>query len=91
MGPPRVVVLPPAFNRKSGIVERRKPILVRAFVAEPAVETLDVRVLDRLPGANELQRDAPRVRPLIEDLARKLRPVITHERRRQRPLRSQLL
>jgi len=64
-------------------------VLVQAFVAEPAVEALDVRVLDRLAGTDEAQTYSSLIRPGIERLAFELRPMVhrnliggPHSRRR---------
>ena len=43
--------------------QARKPVFVQAFVAQPAVEALDIRVLDRLAGLDVNYVDAPVDRP----------------------------
>lgn len=79
MRPRRVVRDAPGFDRSLGIGQVDKPALVETLAPQPAVEALDEAVLDGFAGPNELQRDAARVRPLIEMLARELRPVVAHE------------
>jgi hypothetical protein len=44
-----IVIVPPRFNRLSRIRETGKPMLIQAFVTKLAIETLDIRILDRLP------------------------------------------
>ena len=60
-------------------------MLVQAFVPEAPVETLDVRVLDRLAWPDEVQLHAIPVCPFIEHLAFELRPVIHRNRQRKSP------
>jgi hypothetical protein len=50
----RVVVLSPRFDDPAGIRQGQKPRLVQALVSESAVEALDVRVLNRLAGRDEV-------------------------------------
>jgi hypothetical protein len=50
MGPFGVVNPSEFFDVKAGVEARREPALVEAFVPEPAVEAIDVRVLHRLAG-----------------------------------------
>src|SRR4051812_37248894 len=45
VGPDLVVVLPPDSDRGTSLMQRLEPVLVQAFVAELAVEALDVAVL----------------------------------------------
>ena len=55
VGPLLIVVLPPRLHDLAGIAEAEEPVLVEAFVAQPAVEALAVGVLDRLAGVDEVQ------------------------------------
>jgi hypothetical protein len=43
-----VVVLVPGGDDQAGLGEGLEPIEVQAFVPDPAIETLDIRVLDGL-------------------------------------------
>ena len=52
-------------------------MFVEAFLVQPRVETLDVRVLDRLAPFDKLQMDAMIMGPLVEDLAAKFRAIIS--------------
>jgi hypothetical protein len=54
-GVARVVLDPPLLDDSPCVCRRQEPVLVEAFVAEPSVEALDVRVLDRFAGPNEVQ------------------------------------
>src|SRR5437764_8514795 len=65
-----------------------EPVLVQAFVAELAIEALDVRVLDRLAGTDEAQTHAHLIGPGIEHLAFELRPMLHGDRQRQASRRS---
>ena len=56
-----VVVLPPGLDSLSGFVQAAKPVLIQAFVPQPAIEALDVRVLDRLARLDEVQLHPLRV------------------------------
>ena len=52
---------------------------------------LDIRVLDRLAGANEAELHAVRVGPRLQGTASKLRPVVQHDRPRQSDCQTQVL
>lgn len=45
-----VVVPPPSFDLVPRIIQAEEPMLVEAFLPEPAVEGLDIGVVRRLPG-----------------------------------------
>ena len=60
-----VVVLTPVFDQGAGFRQHREPVLIEAFVANLAVEALDVGVLHRLAGLDELQRLNPEVRVVL--------------------------
>jgi hypothetical protein len=66
--PDPVVVLAPQLDLPPRVVERDDDLLAEAFFAQPRVETLDVRVLDRLARFDELQRQGFQLR-LIPALA----------------------
>src|SRR6476646_4158323 len=71
-----VVLYAPRFNRALRVGETDKPALVQALVAESPVKAFGEAVLDRFAWANEVERDAPVMRPLIKGLARKLGSVV---------------
>jgi hypothetical protein len=77
-----IVVDAPLFDLAARVVERNKDVLVEALLAQARVETLDVRVLDRLSRFDELQPHAMLVGPLIEHPAAQLGTVIglNHQR-----------
>ena len=50
-----VVLDPPVLDRSARVCHREEPVLVQAFVAELAIEALDVRVFDRLAETDEAQ------------------------------------
>jgi hypothetical protein len=66
MRPHGVVVDPPRLNDLLRFGDAEKPVLVQAFVAKLAVETLDVGVFNRLAWSNEAQRDSVPVGPRVE-------------------------
>src|SRR5690606_39946469 len=67
-----VVLEAPTLDNRTGVGHVHKPMLVQAFVAQPAVEALDVGVLHRLARADERQAHPLRIGPCIEHLAFKL-------------------
>ena len=60
--PSAVVVLPPIFNDRAGVLQVQEPVAVEALIPEPAVETLNVGILHRLARLDEHE-------PHIVDLA----------------------
>ena len=58
-----VVFSAPGFDHCSRMKQVGEPVLIEAFVAQPAVETLDARILVRLAGLDESQGDTAFVRP----------------------------
>ena len=71
-----VEILAPGCNDSSGLRQRLEPVLVQAFVAELAVEALDVAVLHRPPGLNQDVPDAVTLSPGHEGPAGELRAVV---------------
>src|SRR5690606_36246723 len=78
-----VVLEAPTLDNRTGVGQVHKPMLVQAFVAQPAVEALDVGVLHRLARADERQAYALRVGPRIQDAALELAPVVDGDGLRQ--------
>jgi hypothetical protein len=52
-----IVVAPPRLHDLPGIGQPQEPVLIQAFVTQPTVEALAVRVLDRLAEVDETPRD----------------------------------
>jgi hypothetical protein len=71
-----VAVPPPLLHPLLGIRHRQEPVLVQAFLPEPAVERLHDGVVRRLAGPDEVQHDPVPVRPLVEHPRRELRPAV---------------
>jgi hypothetical protein len=72
-GPVRtvLVVVPlPSCELRPGVVKRQELLEVEKFVAEPAVEGLDVPVVGGFPRSGEVERDAPRIGPRFERFGR---------------------
>jgi hypothetical protein len=61
----------------------QEPVLIEAFIAKPAIEALDIGVLDRLARSNECEPCRSLVRPGIERLALELGAVVHGDRARQ--------
>ena len=72
----------PFFDLAARVVERHEDVLIKIFLSQPRIETLDVRVLDRLSRFDELQPYAVLVGPLVERPAAQLGTVIglNHQR-----------
>jgi hypothetical protein len=73
MGVFPVILDAPFLDLDRCIVERNKDVLVEAFFPQARVETLDMRVLDRLARFNKLQPYTMVIGPLIEGLAAEFR------------------
>jgi len=76
MRPLGVVVLLPDVDNRAGVGEAAKPLQILALITERAVEALDVGVLRRFAGLDEIQRDAMRIGLSIQDLPRELGSVV---------------
>ena len=50
-----VVVDAPFLDDVSGMPEAHEPVGIEALVPQPAVEALDIGILDRLPGPDEIE------------------------------------
>ena len=68
MGPDVVVVIAPEGQLAAGIGQAVEDLLVQAFVAQAAVEALDVAILLRLARINVVPLDLVVVRPLQDRL-----------------------
>ena len=89
MGPPFIVIAPPPLDQLLGVRDRQEGVHVETLVSQPAIETLDQRVLHRLAGPNEVERHVAPIRPLVERLGRELRAVVDCDRLRERTPRGQ--
>ena len=58
-------------------------MLIQARVAETSIETLDKRILDRLPGLDETEPDSGLLRPEEHGLAGQFRAVVEDDFPRQ--------
>jgi len=79
VGPLRVVALPPLFDDLAGVGQAPKPVDIEAFVAELAIEALQVAVLHRPPRLDEIQLDVVFVGPDVERLPGELGAVIQRD------------
>ena len=71
-----IVIEAPLFDLEPRIGKRNEDVLVKALVAQPRIETLDVRVLDWLAWFDELQPHAVLIGPLVERPAAQLGTVV---------------
>ena len=87
MGSGQVVVLSPSFQLLSRIFEGENQMYVQAFVAQPAVEALDVAVLPGTAGL-DVQRPGAQLRqPVPQLLGHELRAVVRAKVLRDSPLK----
>src|ERR1700754_2517774 len=84
--PDRVVVDPPCLNAPARIIHADERMLIQTFLAHSPIEALDVRVLYRLAGADDLQAHAMPVCPSVQRPAHEFWPVIDLNQRRATPL-----
>ena len=75
VGPNVVVVVALILSEPAGVPEALEALLVQKLISKPPVEALCVRVLNRLPWANEVVLDIVAVAPDVEGDARELRSV----------------
>ena len=73
------VVVAQEGQRAAGIREVVEDLLIQAFVAQPAVEGLDVALLLRLAGVNLMPLDLVVVRPFQDGFADELGSVAHSE------------
>jgi hypothetical protein len=76
VGPLGIVILLPRLNDLACVRATEEPVPIETLVAELAVETLQLAVLRRLAGLNEVKGDVLGVRPGVEDLTGAFRPLI---------------
>ena len=76
MGAFPIVVNAPLFDFDPCVGERNEDVLIKTFLAQARIETLDVRVLDRLARFDELQPYAMLIGPLFEHSAAQLGTII---------------
>jgi len=75
-----VVIPPPGLNLVPGIIQADEPVLIRAFLPEPAVEGLDISVVGRLPRTGKVQSDVIPIGPEIGVPRNELRAIINPNR-----------
>ena len=76
MGPLRVVLDPPRFDRLPHLLQRRDPVLIQALVPQPTIERLGNGIVRRFAGARERQLQPVALGPGIEGLGNELRAVV---------------
>ena len=60
-----IVIMAPGLEHALRFDRRREDMRVEAFVAEPAIEAFDERILNRAARSNELETDVVRIRPRV--------------------------
>ena len=78
-----VVVVAPAVELLARIGQTEEDLHVQAFVAQLAVETLNVAVPDRLARPDEVQMHSVLIGPQVPCLTSELRSVIDGDRLRR--------
>jgi hypothetical protein len=71
-----IVLLLPALDSGSGLRQTGKPMQIETHIAELPVEALQVTVLRRLARLDEVQGDAMRIRPRVQEMPRKLGAIV---------------
>ena len=71
-----IIVGAPMFDQESGLGEGGKPVLVKAVVAESAIETFNKSVLHGLSRLDVMKGDARRSSPEVKSLAGQLRAIV---------------
>lgn len=61
-----IVFASPEFNLVTSIFKRQEPVGVQAFVAQPAIEALDIGVLVGLAGLDQAERNTVAMRPCVD-------------------------
>jgi len=61
-----IVVVPPRFERLLQVLQVQEPVQRETLASQRAVEGLDERIVHRLAGPAELERDVLPVRPMIQ-------------------------
>src|SRR5689334_18447044 len=76
MGALGVVLLLPSVDDYTSMRQAPEPVEIQTLVAELAVEAFDMGILRGLARLNEVQRDAVRIGPSIQDLPSELRAIV---------------
>ena len=74
-----IVILAPGVQYALCLERGRKDVRVEAFVAPPAIETLDERILHRFARPDKLEPDVVRVRPGVHRATDELAAVVPSE------------
>src|SRR5678815_2495863 len=77
--PQLVVLRPPGCDSTLGVLEVDEPIHIEALAAHLVVEALDVGVLHRLSGVDEMDPHAVLAGPRIDLASSELRSVVHHQ------------
>lgn len=83
--PNLIVVVPPIDGCAPCFEDRHETVRVEELIADLAVEGLDLRILGRFAGIDEVQLDRPLGAPAQQGMARELRAMI-HTKRGAAPM-----
>jgi hypothetical protein len=86
-----VVVAAPVFQFFPSIGEMEKDFPIQTFVPQPAVETLDVAVLNWVSGPDEVELHTSIVGPGVHSLAGEFAAVVGRDRLGDAPRCHQML
>src|SRR5690554_1055052 len=71
-----IVVQAPSADLLPSVCEIPEPVLIQTLIPEFSVKALDVTILHRLSGLNQLQFNTMAVGPLIKRSASEFRPLV---------------
>ena len=75
-----IVIYPPRPNLGGGIGERDELLPIQTLVPQPAVERFDVRILHGFARSDEVELDAPLIRPVFEGARHEFGAVVDRDR-----------
>ncbi|KAF0180278.1 MAG: hypothetical protein FD164_1815, partial [Nitrospirae bacterium] len=71
-----IVIKPPLFNDSASMFHAHKPVLIQAFISKPSVGAFNIRIIDRLARANEVQLHSSGIGPFVQSITYELRTMI---------------
>src|SRR5258705_13069195 len=71
-----VVVVPPRFERLLQVLQVQEPMQRETLASQGAVEGVDERIVHRLAGLAELERDMMPAGPVVQELRGELGPIV---------------
>ena len=74
-----IVIHPPGFQYGLRLGERSELMHVQTLVTQPPIERLNKRIFHGFAGSNEVELDAPPIRPILESTGLEFRPMIDRD------------